>query len=164
MIVEMQVIDHNGEKVFEYNEDESRVLYTRLRAYREFEGGSLTVMRGDSEIAKTWDIHIHGRHGTCFMGLRGIFDDENPHVYGAPALSPQELEIGDQVVLDLPHAKDNGSFLTFIKDQYGLESALISVFGKPGKSLSMDELSDRVSASLERQEAEPEPEVLRFES
>jgi hypothetical protein len=124
MQFEISVIEQAGQKVFRYQDANSRVLFNRLIPFDELIGGNLIVRRGGSEIARTRQIDKFNQGygdstgSTCFMGLTGIFGKGHSDAAWSFRLEPDALQVGDVIVVDIPGTLPHESFTDFLIERY----------------------------------------------
>lgn len=112
--VELNVVEHNGEKSFRYAApDEQEVLFRHLLPFWEMLYRKVSVVRNGAEIGSTMALSI-GTHGPLEVfrvsGLKAVFgenaacDDERE---SARHLSAKDFQVGDKLDFSFAHAPDS---------------------------------------------------------
>lgn len=161
MPFEISVVEHEGEKLFSFND----TLFDSLACEYDYLDGALSVIRDGALFDKTMGIEIYGTHGAspCFMGLEKIFADKSAYSYAVGALEPAEFEVADTLVLEIPVPLGaEPQFAQFIRARASIQAAMTRAFEEKNP-LTMDELGEKLARGVAANKEEfDRAEVVRF--
>lgn len=107
MIINLEVVQHEGRKLFQAE----GILFDVLHTFDEFANGSLTVMRDDQVIQETSRIDWYGTHGACYCFIFG----QRGHESAKDSIQANDYQVGDKLTLEFD-APENFDFVNKTRD------------------------------------------------
>lgn len=168
----IDVIDHNGEKLFRTGQGQNEVLFDVLECDKKFVDGKMELHRASHLTGAANNIYmrIWGRfegEEACFSGLSGQFNQLADNQGGILALDARTLKVGDTLILNCPNFNAMKSLSDLLKYKHSFSKSFDKAFGKmkPGQTYGkkdfINALHETETGTAKRLQSNP-PNVLRF--
>lgn len=132
MIYTMDVVEHDGERLFHLEESTVTVLFNELAACREFEFCKIAVLGTDQRIKQTYNILPTLWDSFVFSGGKNKVG----------FLAAKDLSVGDSMVIETTDLAQNFSMRNLLERRHDLRLLVSALSSAGDRSSDIEKVSD----------------------